>query len=364
MILDPLPPLNSICIIRLSALGDVCLALPAIRAIQLRWPQAKLTWIIGKAEYALVGDIPDIEFIVFDKKAGIRAYVSLSKMLRKRRFDVLLHMQTALRASLVSSLVRAAIRLGFDQARAKELQWVFTNQHIEPHPRQHAADMYMAFAHALDSHESTLRWDIPVPVAANEFVRKHLPGSDPVLAINVSSGPSRRVHRNWYPERFAAVADYAQKVLGFTVVLCGGTSQEERAFAAKLVENMETPPMNLVGKTDLKQLLALLQRANVLITSDSGPAHMATAVHTPVIGLYAATNPYQTGPCQSLAWVVNRYPQAVLREYGKPVEVLPWGIRVHDRDAMHLIELDDVIAMLSKFVQHHPSRNFLSYGPL
>lgn len=364
MNLHPLPPPQSICIMRLSAIGDVCLAVPAIRALQTRWPQAKLTWIIGKAEYALIGDIPNIEFIVFDKRIGIGAYFALAKTLRKRRFDILLHMQTALRASLASVAVRANIRLGFDQARARELQWLFTNQHIEPHARQHAADMYMEFARALECTETTMRWDIPIPAAAQEFVRQHLPANEPIVAINVSSGPSRRVHRNWIPERYSAVADYAQKVLGYAVVLCGGPTREERALAKTIVDYMDGQAINLVGATNLKQLLALLQRVNVLVTSDSGPAHMATAVNTPVIGLYAATNPYQTGPCQSLAWVVNRYPQAMLKEYGKPLELLPWGTRVHDRHAMEWIELEDVIGMLAKFTQHHPSRNFLSYGPL
>ena len=115
-------PPQTLCLLRLSALGDVSHVIPLLRTIQRAWPRTRLTWVIGKREYPLVYDLPDVEFIVFDKNAGWRGVWDVCRRLRKRRFDVLLHLQTALRASLLSLCVRSPIRLGFDHQRAKDLQ--------------------------------------------------------------------------------------------------------------------------------------------------------------------------------------------------------------------------------------------------
>ena len=129
----PLPlttPPERICILRLSAIGDVTHVLPTLRSIQHQWPDAKITWIIGKLEYQLVNDIAGIEFIIFDKSAGWSAYKKLRQQLANRTFDVLLHMQISLRASLASLLIKSPIKLGFDKPRAKNLQSLFCNHSI------------------------------------------------------------------------------------------------------------------------------------------------------------------------------------------------------------------------------------------
>jgi len=101
---------QSICILRLSAIGDVTHVLPVINAIRKHQPQAKITWIIGKLEARLLKDFEGVEFIVFDKKGGFDAVRQLRKTLKGRRFDVLLHMQVAARANLLSKLIKAPIR--------------------------------------------------------------------------------------------------------------------------------------------------------------------------------------------------------------------------------------------------------------
>src|SRR5215472_1754583 len=101
------PAPESLCVLRLSAVGDVCHTLPVVRTLQAAWPSTRITWIIGKLEAGLVGDIPGIEFIIFDKSQGLGAYGGLRRTLAGRRFDLLLHMQMSLRASAASLLVRA-----------------------------------------------------------------------------------------------------------------------------------------------------------------------------------------------------------------------------------------------------------------
>ncbi len=341
---------TSICLLRLSAIGDVCHALPIVRTLQAHWPETPISWVIGKTEYQLIGDIPDIEFIIFDKSKKNRAYSSLRQSLKHRRFDVLLHMQTSLRANIASLCIPAQQKIGFDRARAKELQWLFTHQKIAPSAQgQHQIDVFFSFIKSLGIQAKTLRWDIPIPQAAVTLARRICSSTQPTLVINACSSPSKRVQRNWSVEGYAQVIDYAAHTLNYQVILCGGPSAFEQQTGEQISYLCQSKPLNLIGKTDLKQLLALLDRADVLITSDSGPAHIATAVGTPVIGLYAVTNPFQTGPYLSYPWLINKYPEAITQEYNHNLEKLPWGIRVHSEQAMRQITSAEVTAMLNRF---------------
>src|SRR5688572_31479563 len=168
-------PPTSVCILRLSAIGDTCHVLPVVRTLQRAWPNTRFTWIIGKVEAKLLGHIPDIEFIVLDKKSLLGSYRLLRQAMRGRHFDVLMHMQVALRASLFSSLVPARIKLGFDRKRARELQWLFTTNRIRPTGRQHVMDALFGFAEKFHVYEKLLRWDIPIPQAAQEYARRVIP---------------------------------------------------------------------------------------------------------------------------------------------------------------------------------------------
>lgn len=342
-------PPDSICVLRLSAIGDVCHTLPVVRTLQAKWPQARITWIIGRTESRLLGDISDIEFITFDKARGWRAYADLARALRARRFDALLHMQHSMRGNGASLCVRARHRVGFDRARAKDWQWLFTNARIAPASGQHVMDGLFGFASALGATERVLRWDIPVPEVARAHARKLLPASHPTLVISPCANARFRNWRNWTYEGYAAVADHAAN-RGMRVVLTGGPSDEERGYGEAILARTEIPPINLIGRTDLKQLLAVFERATVVLSPDSGPAHMATAVGAPVISLFATTNPDRARPYLSAEWVVNRYPDAVRRHLGKAVEEVPFGTRVRDPAAMELITVEDVTRTLDRFL--------------
>lgn len=344
-------PPRRLCLLRLSAVGDVSHVLPVVRTLQASWPETQMTWIIGKLEHTLVGDIPGIEFIIFDKREGWGAYRGLYHDLAGRRFDVLLHMQMSLRASFASLLVRADVKLGFDHTRAKDLQWLFTNARIAAAPRQHVIDSFFAFAQALGIDDRILRWDIPVPESAQTFARQHIPGDKPALVISPCSSMS---YRNWNVAGYAAVADYAMERHGMQVVLTGGPSALEQEYGNKIAAAMRHPAINLIGRTDLKQLLAVISRATAVLAPDSGPAHLATAVGVPVIGLYATTNPDRARPYLSADFVVNRYPEAVRDKYGTMPDQLPWGIRVRDPGTMDRISVSDVTAVLDRLLASPP----------
>lgn len=337
----PAPP-DSLCILRLSAIGDVTHVVPVVRTIQRHWPGTAITWVVGKVEAGLVGDLPGVEVVPYDKGGGLGALRDLRRRLRGRRFDALLHMQTALRANVAALGVRADLRLGFDRERARDGHGLFLNRRVAPNPRSHVLDGFFDFLEALGLHERELRWDLPVPEEARAFAAEHLPGDAPVLAINPCSSVRPRNWRNWHPERYAAVADHAVREHGMRVVLTGGPSPQEKAYGASVAAAMEHDPIDLVGETSLKELLAVLERSTALVAPDTGPAHMGTAAGIPVIGLFGTSNPLRTGPYLSQRWAVNRYPENLAAFAGTSLEEAPWGQRVRSPEAMSAIQVTDV----------------------
>jgi heptosyltransferase I len=253
-------------------------------------------------------------------------------------------MQLALRASLVAACVPARVRLGFDRARARELQWLVTNARIEPRTREHVQDSFFGFTAALGIAGRSMRWDIPFDAAALEYAERTIPSTgQPTLVVSPCSSHALR---NWSPERYAAVADHAVARHGMRVLICGGRSDHEVLYGARIVERMRQPVTNLVGKDTLLEFLATLARATALLTPDSGPAHMATTVGTPVLGLFAATNPARSGPYYSRDWCVDRFDDAARRFLGRPAAGLPWPTKIERPGVMDLIEVGDAIGRL------------------
>ena len=340
------PAPSSLCLLRLSALGDATHAVPVVRTLQSVWPETHLTWIVGRLEAELVGDLPGVEFIVFDKGRGMAAYRDLRRQLRGRHFDVLLQMQVALRANLAGRLVRAPLRVGFDRGRSRDGHGLFVNRRIAPNPRAHVLDGFFDFLRALGIDQRVLRWDLPVPDAAAAFARRHLPDGGRYLAINACTSARVNNWRNWSAERYAAVADHAAAAHGLRTVLTGGPAPAERAMADAIARHATREVIDLVGATRPKELLAVLDRAEAAIAPDTGPLHIAAAAGTPVIGLFATSNPDRTGPYLWREWAVDRYPEALAAEYGLTPDEARWGRRVRDPEAMRRISVDDVLERL------------------
>jgi heptosyltransferase I len=338
---------EKVCLLRLSAIGDTCHVVPLLRALQDAWPKTRFTWVIGKLEAKLMSVIPDVELITLDKGAGLSAYQRLrTDMQRRGSFDLLLHLQLSIRASGAAALIPAPVKLGFDKARARELQWLFTNRQVAPRQREHVLDSFLGFADALGVPRGRPRWDIPLPANALAYAEELVPRTQPTMVISACSSHTLR---NWSPERYAAVADHAAE-RGLRVILCGGPSAVERDMAAAIVKHARAPLVNQVARDTLPQLLALLARATVLLTPDSGPAHMATMVGTPVIGLYAATNPERSGPYLSRRWCVNAYDAAARKFLGKSANELPWTTKIERPGVMDLIEIAAVTARLDELL--------------
>jgi heptosyltransferase I len=344
---------HRVCLLRLSAIGDTCHVVPLLRTLQAAWPRTRFSWVIGKHEAKLMSLIPDVELITVDKGAELAGFKRLRQdMQRRGAFDLLLHLQLSIRASAMAALIPAPIKIGFDRARARELQWLFTNRRIAPRAREHVLDSFLGFADALGVTDRRVRWDIPLPAEARAYALEHVPDQRQTLVISACS--SHRA-RNWLPERYAAVADHAVRAHGMRVILSGGPNALEREMAQAIVKHATVPIIDTVGRDTLPQLLALLNRTTVLVTPDSGPAHMATMVDTPVIGLYAATNPERSGPYLSRRWCVNAYDQAARIFLGKSADSIPWTTKIEKPGVMDLISVDAVNAKLDELLALPPA---------
>ncbi|MDQ1362225.1 MAG: heptosyltransferase [Pseudomonadota bacterium] len=337
---------KKICILRLSALGDVMHVIPVVRAIQKHWPGTQITWICGKFEYKLLSAIEGVRFIVLDKKSGWKSCLELRRELKGEVFDVLLHMQVALRANLASLCVRARIRLGWDRSRSRDLHQLFINHSIASAAQEHQVQGFLSFVRKLGIEVDLPVWDFPVSEDALLFAGKYIDEDKKTLLISPCSS---HVLRNWDAERYAEVADFAIEKLGMQVILSGGPSDMEKQMASAIEARLRNRVTNLVGKDTLQQLVGLLKSVDVVISPDSGPVHIANALGTPVIGLYACTNSQRSGPYNSLNYCVDKFEVAAKMFRRKPAGQLRWGSKIEEKGVMKLIQTEEVIGKLKEF---------------
>ncbi|MBW4936478.1 glycosyltransferase family 9 protein [Marinobacter sp. F4206] len=345
--------MKSICILRLSAIGDVTHVVPVVLSLQEQLPGVKITWVIGKIEAKLIGDLPGVEFVIFDKKAGRQGYSELRQKMKGRRFDALLHMQVAFRANLASACIPAKIRVGYDTARSKDLHSLFINRRIKPAQHQHVRDCLASFLEPLGLDPAPPRWMIPLTDSDHAFARQHLAEDRRNLVISPCASHTLR---NWPARHYAHLADHAIRTHGMKVILVGSPAPFEADYCAAIESEMTENAHNICGQDTLKQLTALMTHADLVVAPDTGPAHIASAVGTDVLGLFAASNPDRSGPYNSLQWCVNRYPEALKQFTGKTVDEARWGAKAEFEGAMELVTVEDVTAMLDRWVESKANR--------
>jgi heptosyltransferase I len=330
---------TTICIFRLSAIGDATHVVPVVKTLQACFPECQITWIIGKLEYKLLKGLPGVEFIVFDKAAGWQGIKALRKTLSGQVFDVLLQMQLSFRANIVSRFIKAKRRIGYDKTRGKEGHGWVINERIEYLKDCHVLDGFMQFAQHLGCKTPVYDWQIPVSeedqLLAHNVINKN--------TINVVISPcSSHDLRNWSVEKYSQLSDWLVSEYDAQVILTAGPSAKEQAFVAKIEKLSTQKVTNIAGKDTLKQLLCLLKNANLVISPDSGPLHMSGSVGTPVIGLLAASNYRRSGSYQFPELTVDKYSEACMKYLNKKVSEVKWGAKTEFPGAMDLIELKDV----------------------
>jgi heptosyltransferase I len=317
----------------------------AVRALRQQLPLATITWITSPLVYALLGGMQGVEFEVVEKPRSLRDYRTFYRSFRHRPFDVVLAMQANLRINLLYPALHAPRKIGFDRTRAREGQWLFCSQHI-PFRDTHLVDSFLSFAETLTGEPATAVWGLPLDESDLCWAREQLQTlPKPWVAIHAHAS---KAERNWLPERYAEVICQAVSRWQCGILLTGGPSPAEQSLCVQLAHQATGHTLNLCGKTTPKQLAALLSLVDVLIAPDTGAVHIARAMNTPVIGLYAVASPKLTGPYERMEYCVDRYPQAVQQLLHQDPERLPWNTRVHHSDAMSLISVEDVMQQLKR----------------
>lgn len=330
-----------VCILRLSAIGDCANVVPVVHTLRAARPDVEICWVTGRVEATLVDGLEGVDCLSYDKKGGRAALSQLKSALSGRRFDVLLDMHASWRANRISLLVSARRRIGFDRHRSRDGQRLFVNERIPRVESRHVVDGFLAFALAAGADEPVLDWRVPIPDSDRQRADEWLDLASDNRPIMFISPCSTHAALGWPADRYAAVADYAVTRHGMRCILVGGTGDAERRMGDAIVAAMDASPENLIGQTNLKQLVALFDRGRILITPDSGPAHIANATDIATIGLYAATDVRRSGPYRSRHLCVDYFAEAAARYRNSTPDALKWGTRIAEAaDVMTLIPVD------------------------
>jgi heptosyltransferase I len=325
---------RSVAVVLLSAIGDVVHGMPVVTSLREAWPHAHISWIIQPVAHALVEPHPDVdEFVVFDRSRGARAFVAFRRQVGGRQFDLVVALQVYLKAGLLTAMLPSRRKLGFDRRRARDLNWLFTTERIPPHEPQHVQDQYFEFLRYLGL-RPLLAWRFAFTTEERTAQNAFFEGLDrPALAVVVGT---TREGKNWMPERYARVLEAAESDFGLQPVIVGGEAPIELKMAEEVVRLTRARPI-LAMRNDLRRMAWLLDGAALMLSPDTGPLHIASALGTPVIGLYGYTDPKRVGPYGSSA-------RLVIDRYTRPGETAP-SIRFRPGN-MDRITVQDVLEKL------------------
>ncbi len=285
---------SRILIIKPSALGDVVHALPVLNLLKRRWPEARISWLVGSQFANLLEGHPQLEEVIrFDRHRfaqvwwNPKALLELLKFgfgLRRRHFDLIIDLQGLLRSGLTTRLARSPIRVGFRNAR--ELAWIFYTHRVNADLNAHALDRYLRVADQLGCDRAPVEFVFPATRDDGAAVERLVPNDRPfAVLLPGTNWPTKR----WPVEYFAALVGPLKQRYNFASVVAGGGD------ASNLARQIHGA-FDLTGRTTLRQLVALLQRAEIVIANDSGPMHIAAALGRPLVTMFGPTNPARTGP--------------------------------------------------------------------
>ena len=312
----------------LSAIGDAVHVLPVVSALKRAWPECRITWIVQPVPHALVaGHAAVDDFIVFRRRRGPGAWQSYRELraaLRGRRFDLLLGLQVYLKAGLVTALVPARVKLGFDRARARDAQWLFTNRRLPRRAPRHVQDQYLEFLDFLGVDPAPVEWGLRLTDAERQAQAAFFGALDrPACAVVVGTS---KPEKNWTAQGYARVLERVEREHGLRPVLVGGPAPSERRMADQVLAGTRAGVVDALGD-DVRRMLWLVEGSALVISPDTGPLHVARAVGTPVVSLFGRTNPKRSGPWRAYQdLIVDGYAEHPGEDY-PPAPVYRDGMR-------------------------------------
>ena len=314
-----------ILIVKTSAIGDVTHTLPALNCLRKAWPDARIDWLVEEAASDLVLGHHAVDNILVSKRKqwvnglrsrawlqNLKAIFRFLRQLREIRYDLVIDFQGLLKSGMMVGLSRGKRKVGFGRGmQHAECSYVFLNERLPAVDMEvHALQRELLLLEGIDVPCAEVVFDLPVSDQDRQQVRELLGENDqdrkdvakPLVAINPQTKWESKL---WENDRFAQVADHLV-AQGCRVVFTGGPP--DRIVIEKIQESMKKSSLNLAGRSSLKTLAALYERADMVISTDTGPMHIAAAAGTPVVALFGPTAPWRTGP------------------YGKKHQVLRTGI--------------------------------------
>lgn len=289
-------PPESVALVLLSAVGDVVHGMPLPTSIKRAWPECRVTWVVGRAAHELVAPHPDVdEFVVYRGGSGLEAASSLLDLRRRTRgrsFDLVLDPQVYLKAGLITALLDAPVKVGFDRERSADLNGLFVTHRIPPREPGHVQDQYFEFLEWLGV-DAVREWRFAFTAGERAARRRFFRRLErPALAVALKTTEEAR---DWRPEGWARVLEAAASELGLRPVIVGSDAPAERRVAEE-VKALTGARVLDAREDDLRRLAWLLDGAALAVSPDTGPLHVADALGTPVVGLYGCTDPERAGP--------------------------------------------------------------------
>ncbi|MGV8058433.1 MAG: lipopolysaccharide heptosyltransferase I [Smithellaceae bacterium] len=294
----------NILIVKLSAIGDVIHTLPSLAALRKLYPAAHITWVVEEAAADVVRNHPFLDTVLISQRKSwiknfhngeinrpLREMRAFLRELRQRPYDLVIDFHGLLKSAIVVLLSGGKIKLGYDSLQ--ELSGLFYNEKIPENMNKHAVDRYLDFPRYLGATVGKAEFVLPInrdtETKAQLLLNKYKLEDKKFIAINPIAYWETKL---WDNEKFAKLADLIISNLNLDVVFTGSEKEE----IEKIIDQMQTHAVNLGGETSLAELAYLYKKSQMVITTDSGPMHLAAAVKTPVIALFGPTDPARTGP--------------------------------------------------------------------
>jgi heptosyltransferase I len=352
-----------ILIIKLSSIGDVVHALPALMTLRTYYPDAYIAWAVEEKSFDILAGNPELnEVILFERKKisrlfktghGLKGWKEINKLkqhLRSQQFDISIDLQGLARSAFIAYLANAKTRIGCPGM--KEFSYLISTpppfskirnlkSEIRNITSAHAVDRSLQTVQSLDSQiKPVIEFPIIIPEAdkqlVTEFLQQNRIGkTDIIIGINIGASIPLNI---WLKEKFAQLIDRLILEEHYRVVLIGGPTDIE--FAQAVGSLAVATPINTVGKMNLKQLAGLTQRCTVVVSGDTAPLHIAAAMGTPVVAIFGPADPNKTGPYTDKKVVIWKKPECspCLKKTGCDHNIL----------CMELITVDEVITAIKQ----------------
>ena len=293
--------ITSVLVVKLSAIGDVIHALPVSYAIKETYPRAKLTWVVEPPAYDILKDNPYIDnIIIFEKKkfksfkGFLKNYGPFNKILRGDKYDASLDLQGLFKSAAIAWSAKAPIRLG--TCNMREMSNKVSKPVIGPHAKGHIVERYLDVVRELGCKVEKVVFpmniserDAQAAIGAMEQAGAHMENPYVVLAVG-ANWPNKR----WPTRFYARLSDWLYNLKIIPVIIGGGAMDGQ--LAADIESMAEIPPINLVGKTSLKQLAYVIQNAQAVVGGDTGPVHLAAGLGTKTVMVMGPTDANRNGP--------------------------------------------------------------------